>query len=86
MPDRIIDTNFKMQKLSKSLARNLKDVKGVRSVDINKNEVFVRMAREWRTYGISFSGSDNPQRWREKMCDAYDKYSQMEKTELNGDK
>lgn len=86
MPDRIIDTNFKMQKLSKSLARNLKDVKGVRSVDINKNEVFVRMAREWRTYGISFSGSDNPQRWREKMGDAYDKYSQMEKTELNGDK
>ena len=86
MPDRIIDTNFKMQKLSKSLARNLKDVKGVRSVDINKNEVYVKVARDWRGYGISFSGSDNPQRWREKMGDAYDKYSQMEKTELNGDK
>jgi len=86
MPDRIIDTNFKMQKLSKSLARNLKDVKGVRSVDINKNEVYVKVARDWRGYGISFSGSDNPQRWREKMGETYDKYSQMEKAELNGDK
>ena len=30
--------------------------------------------------------SGNPQRWREKMGETYDKYSQMEKTELNGDK
>ena len=86
MPDRIIDTNFKMQKLSKSLARNLKDVKGVRSVDIDKSGVRVDLSRDWRDYSISFSGSDNPQRWREKMGETYDKYSQMEKTELNGDK
>ncbi|GEM_PF-4445633 len=86
MPDRIIDTNFKMQKLSKSLARNLKDVKGVRSVGIDKSGVRVDLFRDWRDYSISFSGSDNLQRWREKMGDAYDKYSQMEKTELNGDK
>ena len=86
MPDRIIDTNFKMQKLSKSLARNLKDVKGVRSVDIDKSGVRVDLSRDWRDYSISFSGSDNPQRWREKMGETYDKYSQMEKTEQNGDK
>ena len=86
MPERIIDTQAKMQKKSRTTMRDIKEIKSVRGVTLNKDGIVVSMKWDRINYSINFQGSDNPQRWREKMGDAYDKYSQMEKTELNDDK
>lgn len=81
VPDRIIDTNFKMQKMSKSAVKSLKEIRDVWSADVNKDGVHVRTS-SWMGYDISFTGSEDPKRWKDKMAATYDKYAQMEKSEL----
>lgn len=81
VPDRIIDTNFKMQKMSKSAVKSLKEIRDVWSVDVDKDGVHVRTS-SWMGYDISFTGSEDPKRWKDKMAATYDKYAQMEKAEL----
>ena len=81
VPDRIIDTNFKMQKMSKSAVKSLKEIRDVWSVDVDKDGVHVRTS-SWMGYDISFTGSEDPKRWKDKMAATYDKYAQMEKSEL----
>ncbi len=81
VPDRIIDTNFKMQKMSKSAVKSLKEIRDVWSADVDKDGVHVRTS-SWMGYDISFTGSEDPKRWKDKMAVTYDKYAQMEKSEL----
>lgn len=81
VPDRIIDTNFKMQKMSKSAVKSLKEIRDVWSADVDKDGVHVRTS-SWMGYDISFTGSEDPKRWKDKMAATYDKYAQMEKSEL----
>lgn len=81
VPDRIIDTNFKMQKMSKSAVKSLKEIRDVWSADVDKDGVHVMTSR-WTGYDISFTGSEDPKRWKDKMAATYDKYAQMEKSEL----
>lgn len=81
VPDRIIDTNFKMQKMSKSAVKSLKEIRDVWSADVDKDGVHV-MTSSWMGYDISFTGSEDPKRWKDKMAATYDKYAQMEKSEL----
>ncbi len=81
VPDRIIDTNFKMQKMSKSVVKSLKEIRDVWSADVDKDGVHVRTS-SWMGYDISFTGSEDPKRWKDKMAATYDKYAQMEKSEL----
>lgn len=81
VPDRIIDTNFKMQKMSKSAVKSLKEIRDVWSADVDKDGVHVRIS-SWMGYDISFTGSEDPKRWKDKMAATYDKYAQMEKAEL----
>ena len=81
VPDRIIDTNFKMQKMSKSAVKSLKEIRDVWSADVDKDGVHVRTS-SWMGYDISFTGSEDPKRWKDKMAATYDKYAQMEKAEL----
>lgn len=81
VPDRIIDTNFKMQKMSKSAVKSLKEIRDVWSADVDKSGVHVRTS-SWMGYDISFTGSEDPKRWKDKMAATYDKYAQMEKSEL----
>lgn len=81
VPDRIIDTNFKMQKMSKSAVKSLKEIRDVWSADVDKDGVHVKTS-SWMGYDISFTGSEDPKRWKDKMAATYDKYAQMEKSEL----
>ena len=81
VPDRIIDTNFKMQKMSKSAVKSLKEIRDVWSADVDKDGVHVTTS-SWMGYDISFTGSEDPKRWKDKMAATYDKYAQMEKAEL----
>lgn len=81
VPDRIIDTNFKMQKMSKSAVKSLKEIRDVWSADVDKDGVHVTTS-SWMGYDISFTGSEDPKRWKDKMAATYDKYAQMEKSEL----
>ena len=81
VPDRIIDTNFKMHKMSKSAVKSLKEIRDVWSADVDKDGVHVRTS-SWMGYDISFTGSEDPKRWKDKMAATYDKYAQMEKSEL----
>ena len=81
VPDRIIDTNFKMQKMSKNAVKSLKEIRDVWSADVDKDGVHVRTS-SWMGYDISFTGSEDPKRWKDKMAATYDKYAQMEKAEL----
>lgn len=81
VPDRIIDTNFKMQKMSKSAVKSLKEIRDVWSADVDKDGVHVRTS-SWMGYDISFTGSEDHKRWKDKMAATYDKYAQMEKSEL----
>lgn len=81
VPYRIIDTNFKMQKMSKSAVKSLKEIRDVWSADVDKDGVHVRTS-SWMGYDISFTGSEDPKRWKDKMAATYDKYAQMEKSEL----
>lgn len=86
MPERIIDTQAKMQKKAKTARTSIKEIKGVRDVKIDKNGILVSMRGDWMDYGISFSGSDKPQYWREKMSNFYEKYEELEKSAFNEDK
>lgn len=86
MPERIIDTQAKMQKKAKAARTSIKEIKGVRDVKIDKNGILVSMRGDWMDYGISFSGSDKPQYWREKMSNFYEKYEELEKSAFNEDK
>lgn len=81
VPDRIIDTNFKIQKMSKSAVKSLKEIRDVWSADVDKDGVHVRTS-SWMGYDISFTGSEDQKRWKDKMAATYDKYAQMEKSEL----
>lgn len=86
MPERIIDTQAKMQKKAKAARTSIKEIKGVRDVKLDKNGILVSMRGDWMDYGISFSGSDKPQYWREKMSNFYEKYEELEKSAFNEDK
>lgn len=86
MPERIIDTQAKMQKKAKAAKTSIKEIKGVRDVKLDKNGILVSMRGDWMDYGISFSGSDKPQYWREKMSNFYEKYEELEKSAFNEDK
>ena len=86
MPERIIDTQAKMQKKAKTAKTSIKEIKGVRDVKLDKNGILVSMRGDWMDYGISFSGSDKPQYWREKMSNFYEKYEELEKSAFNEDK
>ncbi len=85
MPERIIDTQAKMQKKAKAAKTSIKEIKGVRDVKLDKNGILVSMRGDWMDYGISFSGSDKPQYWREKMSGFYEKYEELEKSAFNED-
>ena len=85
MPERIIDTQAKMQKKAKAAKTSIKEIKGVRDVKLDKNGILVSMRGDWMDYGISFSGSDKPQYWREKMSNFYEKYEELEKSTFNED-
>lgn len=85
MPERIIDTQAKMQKKAKAAKTSIKEIKGVRDVKLDKNGILVSMRGSWMDYGISFSGSDKPQYWREKMSGFYEKYEELEKSTFNED-
>lgn len=85
MPERIIDTQAKMQKKAKAAKASIKEIKGVRDVKLDKNGILVSMRGDWMDYGISFSGSDKPQYWREKMSGFYEKYEELEKSTFNED-
>lgn len=85
MPERIIDTQAKMQKKAKAAKTSIKEIKGVRDVKLDKNGILVSMRGDWMDYGISFSGSDKPQYWREKMSGFYEKYEELEKSTFNED-
>lgn len=85
MPERIIDTQAKMQKKAKAAKTSIKEIKGVRDVKLDKNGILVSMRGDWMDYGISFSGSDKPQYWREKMSNFYEKYEELEKSAFNED-
>lgn len=85
MPERIIDTQAKMQKKAKAVKTSIKEIKGVRDVKLDKNGISVSMRGDWMDYGISFSGSDKPQYWREKMSGFYEKYEELEKSTFNED-
>ena len=86
MPERIIDTQAKMQKKAKAAKTSIKEIKGVRDVKLDKNGILVSMRGDWMDYGISFSGSDKPQYWREKMSNFYEKYEELEKSAFDEDK
>lgn len=86
MPERIIDTQAKMQKKAKAAKASIKEIKGVRDVKLDKNGILVSMRGDWMDYGISFSGSDKPQYWREKMSNFYEKYEELEKSAFDEDK
>ncbi len=86
MPERIIDTQAKMLKKARTTVRDIKEIKGVRGVSLAKDGILVTLRGEWRDYGISFQGSDNPRYWRERMSQYYDKYNELQKTSWSEDK
>ena len=86
MPDRIIDTQAKMQKKARTTARDLKDIKDVRQVTLDKSGITVSLRGEWKDYSINFEGSDNPQTWKEKMKQVYTQFDELEKSTWNEDK
>ncbi len=86
MPERIIDTQAKMMKKARAAKTDINSIKDVREVKLNKNGILVTLKGDWTDYGISFSGSDNPQYWREKMSTFYNKYEELEKSSWNENK
>ncbi|MFW5531604.1 MAG: DEAD/DEAH box helicase family protein, partial [Segatella copri] len=68
MPDRIIDTNLKMQKKAKAAVKDIMEIKGVKNVSYGKTGIDVSLTGSWMNYGISFTGSDKPNYWRDKMA------------------
>lgn len=60
MPERIIDTNLKMQKKSKAAVRDIMEIKGVKTFLMVRQGIDVSLTGSWMNYGISFTGSDKP--------------------------
>ncbi len=86
MPERIIDTQAKMMKKARAAKTDINSIKDVREVKLDKNGILVTLKGDWTDYGISFSGSDNPQYWRKKMSSFYNKYEELEKSSWNENK
>lgn len=81
MPERIIDTNLKMQKKAKAAVKDIMEIKGVKNVSYGKTGIDVSLTGSWMNYGISFTGSDKPNYWRDKMANYYTKYDELQKLE-----
>lgn len=86
MPERIIDTNLKMQKKAKAAVKDIMEIKGVKSVSYGKTGIDVSLTGSWMNYGISFTGSDKPNYWRDKMANYYTKYDELQKLEYQENK
>ena len=86
MPERIIDTNLKMQKKAKAAVKDIMEIKGVKNVSYGKAGIDVSLAGSWMNYGISFTGSDKPNYWRDKMANYYTKYDELQKLEYQENK
>lgn len=86
MPERIIDTNLKMQKKSKAAVKDIMEIKGVKNVSYGKTGIDVSLTGSWMNYGISFTGSDKPNYWRDKMANYYTKYDELQKLEYQENK
>lgn len=86
IPDRIIDTNLKMQKKAKSAVKDIMEIKGVKNVAYGKEGINVSLSGSWINYGISFTGSDKPNYWRDKMANYYTKYDDLQKLEYQENK
>ena len=86
MPERIIDTNLKMQKKAKAAVKDIMEIKGVKNVSYGKTGIDVSLAGSWMNYGISFTGSDKPNYWRDKMANYYTKYDELQKLEYQENK
>lgn len=86
MPERIIDTNLKMQKKAKAAVKDIMEIKGVKNVSYGKTGIDVSLAGSWMNYGISFTGSDKPNYWRDKMASYYTKYDELQKLEYQENK
>ena len=86
MPDRIIDTNLKMQKKAKAAVKDIMEINGVKNVSYGKTGINVSLTGSWMNYGISFTGSDKPNYWRDKMANYYTKYDELQKLEYQENK
>lgn len=86
MPERIIDTNLKMQKKTKTAVKDIMEIKGVKNVSYGKTGIDVSLTGSWMNYGISFTGSDKPNYWRDKMANYYTKYDELQKLEYQENK
>lgn len=86
MPERIIDTNLKMQKKAKAAVKDIMEIKGVKNVSYGKTGINVSLTGSWMNYGISFTGSDKPNYWRDKMANYYTKYDELQKLEYQENK
>lgn len=86
MPERIIDTNLKMQKKAKAAVKDIMEIKGVKNVSYGKTGIDVSLTGSWMNYGISFTGSDKPNYWRDKMANYYNKYDELQKLEYQENK
>lgn len=86
MPERIIDTNLKMQKKAKAAVKDIMEIKGVKNVSYGKTGIDVSLTGSWMNYGISFTGSDKPNYWRDKMANYYTKYDELQKLEYQENK
>lgn len=86
MPERIIDTNLKMQKKAKAAVKDIMEIKGVKNVSYGKTGIDVSLTGSWMNYGISFTGSDKPNYWRDKMANYYNKYDEFQKLEYQENK
>lgn len=86
MPERIIDTNLKMQKKAKTAVKDIMEINGVKDVAYGKTGIDVSMKGSWMNYGISFTGSDKPNYWRDKMANYYTKYDELQKLEYQENK
>ena len=86
IPERIIDTNLKMQKKAKTAVKDIMEIKGVKNVSYGKTGIDVSLTGSWMNYGISFTGSDKPNYWRDKMANYYNKYDELQKLEYQENK
>lgn len=86
MPKRIIDTNLKMQKKAKAAVKDIMEINGVKDVSYGKTGIDVSLRGSWMNYGISFTGSDKPNYWRDKMANYYTKYDELQKLEYQENK
>ncbi len=86
MPERIIDTQAKMQKKARAAARDMKDIKDVMRVTLDKSGISVSLRGEWKDFKIDFEGSDNTRQWQERMKQTYTEFDELEKSTWNENK